>query len=111
MKRNPLHPVGNILVRAGDIVPFRALDQHNDFFTYISDHFEATYWLPGNHEYYHFDIAKKSGLLNENIRSNIWLVNNVSVVHQQTRLLFLRFGATSVKKTNGRLKKASMIFI
>lgn len=88
MKRNPLQPVGNILVLAGDIVPFRALDQHNDFFNYISDHFEATYWVPGNHEYYHFDIAKRSGILNENIRSNIWLVNNVSVVHQQTRLLF-----------------------
>lgn len=65
--KHPLKAVGNILVLCGDIVTFATMDKHDDFFSYLSDHFEQTYWLPGNHEYYHFDIVKKSGLLNEAI--------------------------------------------
>ena len=88
LKQHPLQPMGDVLVLSGDIVPFVVMDRLRDFFIYISDHFEATYWLPGNHEYYHFDIAEKSGVLNEKIRSNVFLVNNTSVVWENTRLLF-----------------------
>ena len=88
MKRNPLQQIGDVLVLAGDIVPFAFLDKFNDFFSYVSDHFESTYWLPGNHEYYHYNIAEKSGVLNEKIRSNVFLVNNTSVVNNNTRLIF-----------------------
>jgi predicted phosphohydrolase len=58
MREFPLQPVGDLLVLAGDIVPFVIIEKQKDFFNYVSDHFEATYWLPGNHEYYHFDISK-----------------------------------------------------
>jgi predicted phosphohydrolase len=88
MRDFPLKPMGEVLVLAGDIVPFAIIDKHKDFFNYLSDQFEATYWLPGNHEYYHFDIATKSGVLNEKIRSNVFLVNNASVIHNNTRLIF-----------------------
>lgn len=60
----------------GDIVPFSVIDKHKGFFNYLSDHFETTYWLQGNHECYHFDIAEKSHVLNDKIRSNLSLVNN-----------------------------------
>lgn len=88
LKRHPLQPMGDILVLAGDIVPFAVMDKHKDFFSYVSDNFETTYWLPGNHEYYHFDIAKKSGVLHEKIRSNVFLENNTSVVHGNAKLIF-----------------------
>src|SRR5690606_20541144 len=88
LKLHPLQPVGEVLVLAGDVVPFAVMDKHRDFFSYVSDHFETTYWLPGNHEYYHFDISAKSGVLNEQIRSNVFLVNNTSVVHGNSRLIF-----------------------
>ena len=88
MKKHPLQPVGDVLVLAGDIVPFVVMDKYKDFFNYLSDHFETTYWLPGNHEYYHFDIAEKSGVLHEKIRSNFFLVNNTSVVHENAKLIF-----------------------
>ena len=88
LKKHPLPPEGDVLVLAGDILPFAAIDKHMDFFSHLSDRFEMTYWLPGNHEYYHFDLAEKSGVLNEKIRSNVVLVNNTSVVHGEARLIF-----------------------
>jgi predicted phosphohydrolase len=88
MRGFPLQPVGDVLVLTGDIVPFAIMYKNQDFFSYVADHFKTTYWLPGNHEYYHFDIAEKSGVLHENIRSNVFLVNNTSVVHENVKLIF-----------------------
>lgn len=88
IKKNPLQPMGDILVLSGDIVPFAVMKKFDDFFNYLADHFKYTYWLPGNHEYYHFDIADKSGVLNEKIRNNVTLVNNTSVVHNEVIILF-----------------------
>lgn len=88
LRRRPLQPVGDVLVLAGDIVPFAVMDKHKDFFSYLANNFKTTYWLPGNHEYYHFDIAEKSGVVHESIRSNVLLVNNTSVMHEKVKLIF-----------------------
>jgi predicted phosphohydrolase len=88
IKKHPLQPVGDILVLSGDIVPFAVMDKHKDFFSYVSDNFETTYWLPGNHEYYRLDITEKSGVLNEKIRSNLFLINNTSVELENVKLIF-----------------------
>ena len=88
MKANPLLPKGNILILAGAIVPFAILNKHQDFFSYLADNFEMTYWIPGNHEYYYYDIADKSGVLWEEIRSNVVLVNNIAVQLPDTKLIF-----------------------
>jgi predicted phosphohydrolase len=88
LKLNPLQPKADILLLGGDILPFYRMNKHNDFFDYVSDNFEFTYWIPGNHEYYHFDLAKKTGTLNEKIRSNVFLVNNISVEHDDINLIF-----------------------
>ena len=88
LKTNPLQPIGDVLVLAGDIVPFGVMDNHRDFFSYVSDNFATTYWIPGNHEYYGFDLATKCGVLNEKIQSNVFLVNNTSVVQDDVKLIF-----------------------
>lgn len=88
LKQKPVLPVGEILILAGDIVPFSLMDKHKDFFNYVSDNFKTTYWIPGNHEYYYYDAAKKCGVLNEKIRSNVFLVNNTTVEHENIRFIF-----------------------
>jgi predicted phosphohydrolase len=88
LKLHPLQPVGDVLILAGDIVPFTIMDKHMDFFTRLGDRFEQVYWLPGNHEYYGFDASKKCGGLLEKIRANVSLVNNFSIVHDGVKLIF-----------------------
>jgi predicted phosphodiesterase len=88
LKANPLKQVGDILVLAGDIVPFAVLDKHNDFFSYLSDNFENTYWIAGNHEYYYSDLTERSGVFHEKIKDNIHLLNNCSIRHENVELIF-----------------------
>lgn len=88
MKATPLQPKGDVLLLAGDIVPFAVMNKHTDFFKYVSDHFKTTYWIPGNHEYYYYDAAKKCGTINEKIRDNVFLVNNTSVKHENIQFIF-----------------------
>lgn len=88
LKVNPIKAEGDILLLAGDIVPFAEMDKHKAFFDEMSDKFETVYWVPGNHEYYYFDAIKKSGIINERIRNNFFLVNNITAFQKGVRLIF-----------------------
>ena len=85
---NPIKPMAEILVLAGDIFPFSILDQHQDFFDYLSDHFEMVFWIPGNHECYHGDIHQRIGSFEEKIRENVILLNNKVKSFGETKLIF-----------------------
>ena len=74
LKQHPIEPIGEILLLAGDIVPFVVMDTHKDFFDFVSDHFKTTYWIPGNHKYYHSDLGKIASPLFEKIRENVFLI-------------------------------------
>lgn len=88
LEKNPIKPEGEILLLAGDIVPFAVMKKADDFLSYLSDNFEAVYWLPGNHEYYYSDIAERSGAKNEAIKSNVFLVNNTTIKHNDVKIIF-----------------------
>jgi predicted phosphohydrolase len=85
---NPLVVSGDILLLAGDVIPFAIMEKHNDFFDFVADNFESTYWIPGNHEYYYADASVRSGTINEKIRSNVLLLNNKVVNLPDVRLIF-----------------------
>lgn len=88
LKMYPLIPHGEILILAGDILPFALIDEHGDFFDWLADSFSTTYWLPGNHEYYHAELCVGAEMLNESIRSNVFLVNNVAREHDAVKFIF-----------------------
>lgn len=85
---NPIVSKGDILILAGDIVLFKEIHQHQKFFDYVSSHFEHTFWIPGNHEYYNSDIAQRSGAFEEKIRDNVTLLNNTVKTINGVRLVF-----------------------
>jgi len=88
LEANPLKPKGEILLLAGDIVPFAIMEQEKGFFDFVSGNFEQVYWVAGNHEYYRSDILHRTGVVNEKIRENVSLVNNVSVRYRNVRFVF-----------------------
>jgi len=88
LEQHPIQPVGDILVLAGDIVPFVVMDKNQSFFDEISEKFKQVFWIPGNHEYYHFDIQKRTGTFCEEIRDNVFLVNNYVTQTGQIKLIF-----------------------
>jgi len=88
LRRNNLVSNADILILAGDIVPFHLIGDHAWFFDYIAQNFKTTYWIPGNHEYYHADLSVRSGSFLEQIRSNVFLVNDYAITVDNARLIF-----------------------
>jgi predicted phosphohydrolase len=88
MAEHPLKPAGDILLLAGDIVPLAGMDTETAFFDLLSQQFEQTYWVPGNHEYYRSDIKDRTGTMNVKLRSNVSLVNNCVITYKDVRLIF-----------------------
>lgn len=68
LKANPIKPEGEILLLAGDIIPFTEMEKEYDFFNFVSDTFEHTYWIHGNHEYYHSDMTERTEASHEKIQ-------------------------------------------
>ncbi len=101
----PLSHAGDMLILAGDIVPFAQMDKHADFFDYLADNFETTYWIPGNHEYYQSDISERSGSVKESIRSNVFLINNQSVKVDNTKFIFSTLWSTISQTNEWRIQK------
>lgn len=88
IEENPIECNGDILILAGDIMPFGQIDDHKVFFDRLSDQFQQVYWLPGNHEYYYTDLDGRSGSFNEQIRKNITLLNNSIIQVGNISLVF-----------------------
>ena len=88
LTNNPIQPSGEILLLAGDVIPFALIDKHSDFFDFVSANYESVYWVPGNHEYYHYDLGDVRNPLHEKIRENVFLVNNQIIPHKSVNLIF-----------------------
>jgi predicted phosphohydrolase len=69
-------PFSDILILAGDILLLKYIEDHESFINYISNNFKETFWIPGNHEYYHSDINFLQEYKKKSIRTNIHFVNN-----------------------------------
>jgi predicted phosphodiesterase len=81
LKRNPLKPVGDILILAGDI-GYLNDDNYSKhpFWNYVSDNFQQIIVAIGNHELYkYYDLAKMPQGLVCSIRDNVKCYYNAVV--------------------------------
>ena len=77
LHKNPIKPVGDILILAGDITYWGKKHFKHSFFDYVSEHFKTVYYVPGNHEFYSGkDLRILDKPIYEGIRENVFLVNN-----------------------------------
>ena len=88
LKQHPIKAVGEVLILAGDIVPFTVMDKFDWFFEDLSTQFKQVYWIPGNHEYYYSDLNQRTGSFCEEIRSNVSLLNNQITEIENVQLIF-----------------------
>ena len=80
LRENPIEPVGDILILAGDITHWDKEFFKNRFFDYLSAKFKWVYYVPGNHEFYGGkDIKVLRKPICEKIRANIYVVSNVVI--------------------------------
>lgn len=94
LAKNPIQPAGEILLLAGDIIPFGLIDKYNDFFDFVSTNYKSVFWVPGNHEYYHYDLGNVKNPLYEKIRKNVFLVNNQILPYKSVNLIFSTLWST-----------------
>jgi predicted phosphohydrolase len=87
LKQNPLVPGSEVLVLAGDIMLLSIRNKFDAFIDYLSDTYERVYWIPGNHEYYYYDLGKVENPLCEYIRSNVFLLNNHTISYSNVNFL------------------------
>lgn len=86
---NPLIPIGDILIIAGDIDYLGKEFGNKDFFKRISEDFKEIYIIPGNHEYYGgFDASTALKKTNEKLFKNVTLINNDVVEINDFKLIF-----------------------
>jgi Icc-related predicted phosphoesterase len=85
---HPLEVSGEVLILAGDIIPFHDEFLNNPFFDFISKNYKQVFWVPGNHESYYKDISELTSSFIKKIGSNIKVVNNVEVEYEGIRFVF-----------------------
>jgi len=88
--RNPFKAKGQVLVLAGDTLPLREFDvyKRHRFFDWCSANFRETLLIPGNHEYYHGDLADyPDPSWEREIRPNVRMYENRSFVVDDTEFI------------------------
>jgi predicted phosphohydrolase len=85
---NLLIPSADILILAGDIIPFRKSLDKVKYFDFLSESFQQVYWLPGNHEYYNSDMVRGNVFKGKKVRDNVHIVNNEIISINDVNLIF-----------------------
>jgi len=87
--KNPITPIGDILILAGDITYFDGKYFSNPFFDKISKNFKETFILCGNHEYYGgFDVSQHKEPFIYKVKDNVFYLNNQVIKRDNVELIF-----------------------
>ncbi len=88
LQQNPIQPVADILILAGDITYLGQKFFEDSLFDYFSQNWQKVFWLPGNHEFYGDDILNYDFSKPINIRQNVLLLNNNVIEIDDIKLIF-----------------------
>ncbi|MEL4306914.1 metallophosphoesterase [Joostella sp. CR20] len=89
MMDNPLIPVGDILIIAGDVFYLNEDYKNLPLFKTLSNNFRQTYIVPGNHEYYGtYDAYVSERKINVDLLSNVKLIHNDVVYENDVKFIF-----------------------
>ena len=92
LKANPIEPLGDILIIAGDTYYLGRTWSKLDFIKKASREFQQVFIIPGNHEYYEgFDLSTALSSTHEKIMDNVFLVNDQSIMIEGIRFIFSTF--------------------
>jgi len=72
LRQNPIQPIGEVLILAGDILPIALQHKFNWFFDYLSDNFQHTYCVPSGD----WQPLKKTGQNQPSGRQESLMSNN-----------------------------------
>lgn len=99
----PLEACADVLVLAGDVLPFAALPKHRALLRRLTKPFREVVWIPGNHEYYGGLLDDVQPALEGELRPNLRLVNNQVLHYPGVRLL-----GTTLWTAIGQMNEGSM---
>jgi len=112
LQQNPIEPIGDILIRAGDITYWEEEYFNHWFFDYVSDNFKAVYFIPGNHEFYTGkDIQILDKPVHETLRENVFLVNNKVVDIEGIDFFFTAFWPRIPDNNSPIIKLIQVVFL
>lgn len=87
LTQNPLKPVGDILILAGDIITNTAGHKIEHLYEEWRQQFKYIISIPGNHEFYGSDVAESYPALTEKLAANHFLLNNATVELEGVRFI------------------------
>ena len=87
LKSNPLRPIADTLLIAGDLMPLNCIDRFSDFLDFLSSNWKSVIWVPGNHEFYGSDLSEFLEPRVEQIRQNIHLCHRSPITIEDTTIL------------------------
>jgi predicted MPP superfamily phosphohydrolase len=88
LRENPLGTDADLLILAGDIIPYIYHDLAGEFFDTFSRNFSQIFAIFGNHEFYNGEINTAYPYYNNLLRNNYRLLNNCRLDYEGYRFIF-----------------------
>ena len=89
LARSPFEVTGDVLILAGDTLPLIEFENYqlHPFFDWCAANYRETLLVPGNHEYYHNDIGLYPEAWKLQLRDNVTMYENGTVIIDDTEFI------------------------
>lgn len=105
LEAHPLEPCADVLLLAGDVLPFSASMQYRKVLQRLVKPFREVVWLPGNHEYYGGVLDDAQLERDEAVKPNLRLMHNRVLHYPGVRLLLTTLWASISQMNEGMMRR------